>query len=425
MRLLLLACVLLFSQFIYAQNYTQTYSAGAIGGPNNYTTPTPTSCPGIMTFTNIPAGAVIDSVQVTYQMFTSLAGFGNASLQRSYLRCPTTQVHESQLTAPTGTGVGTTNTYIRTVSIANGILNGNLVLELHAGNADALSFSSCTGSANVVVNNSWTVTVYTSQGSCLQPTLPTITYDTGDTVRLGWTSPGLANRWQIEYGDTNAAANLTRTIVSQTQATISGLQQLSWYKARVRGICGAGDTSRWTPFLVFQTDTFSCAAPDSGWGGALAGGIFLGWRAQLHAQRYDISYGPPGFTLGSGINFANIINDTFVITPPPLGGALDFYVRQFCGLSYSPWSGPFRVSWSTTSVEEVGKGVLNLYPNPVRDELWIESAVAVQWEIFSIAGQLIQAGVASSGTSSVDVQKLPAGLYLLRTEKGYFRFVKN
>ncbi len=425
MRLLLLALALLLSQLVQAQSYSQTYTAGTIGGPSNYTTPTPTSCPGIMTFSNIPVGAVIDSVQVSYQMFTSLAGFGNASLQRSYLRCPTTQVDESQLTSPSGTGVGTTNTYTRTVTIANGILNGNLVLELHAGNADPLSFSSCTGSANVVVNNSWVVTVFTSQGSCLQPTLPSITYDTGDTVRLGWTSPGLANRWQLEYGDTNASAVLTRVLVPQTQATISGFQQLSWYKARVRGICGAGDTSRWTPFLVFQTDTFSCASPDSGWGGTLAGGVFLGWRGQLHAQRYDISYGPPGFTLGNGTNFANIINDTFVITPPPLGGALDFYVRQFCGLSYSPWAGPFRVSWSTTSVEEIGKSGLKIYPNPVQDELWLASSIAVQWEIFSITGQLIQAGTASSGLSRVDVQKLLAGLYVLRTENGHYRFVKH
>jgi len=146
------------------QFFTQTYSQGVIGGPANYTTATPTSCPGILTFNNIPLGMRVDSVQVSYDFFTSMVGFGNPSLQRSYLRCPTRGVDETQLTSPAGAAVGTTNSYARTVSIANGVVTGPLTLELHAGSADPLSFSSCASSTNSITNNTWTVRVYVSSG---------------------------------------------------------------------------------------------------------------------------------------------------------------------------------------------------------------------------------------------------------------------
>ena len=73
-----------FSKVSNAQQfYTLTYSQGDIGGPANYTTATPTTCPGILTFNNIPLGMRVDSVQVSYDFFTSMAGFGNPGMQRS------------------------------------------------------------------------------------------------------------------------------------------------------------------------------------------------------------------------------------------------------------------------------------------------------------------------------------------------------
>ncbi len=155
------------------QFYTLTYSQGDIGGPANYTTATPTTCPGILTFNNIPLGMRVDSVQVSYDFFTSMAGFGNPGMQRSYLRCPTRGVDETQLTSPAGSAVGTTNSYARTVSIANGVVTGPLTLELHGGSADPLSFSSCGSSTNSILNNTWTVRVYVSSG------IPTFVPTTG------------------------------------------------------------------------------------------------------------------------------------------------------------------------------------------------------------------------------------------------------
>jgi len=103
------------------QFYTQTYSQGDIGGPANYTTATPTTCPGILTFNNIPLGMRVDSVQVSYDFFTSMVGFGNPGMQRSYLRCTTSGVDETQLTSPAGSAVGTTNSYTRTVSFLSAL----------------------------------------------------------------------------------------------------------------------------------------------------------------------------------------------------------------------------------------------------------------------------------------------------------------
>lgn len=74
MLLLILVGFLGLSERVLAQtSYTLTYSQGDIGGPTDYTLATPTTCPGSMTFSNIPLGIRADSVQVVY---SSLANKG-------------------------------------------------------------------------------------------------------------------------------------------------------------------------------------------------------------------------------------------------------------------------------------------------------------------------------------------------------------
>ncbi|MEY3574501.1 MAG: hypothetical protein RLZZ617_1099, partial [Bacteroidota bacterium] len=64
--LLVLFGLMGLSEIALAQtSYTQTYNQGDIGGPADYTLATPTICPGSMTFSNIPLGMRVDSVQVS------------------------------------------------------------------------------------------------------------------------------------------------------------------------------------------------------------------------------------------------------------------------------------------------------------------------------------------------------------------------
>lgn len=423
-KALLFIGLLLFSHASVAQQYSLTYTP-TIGGPNNYTTATPTSCPGTLTFTNIPQGATVDSVRVSYDFFTSMAGFGNPSAQRSYLRCLTTQTDETTLTAPTSTGIGTTNSYTRVVSIANGVLNGSLVFELHAGSADPLSFSSCTGSSNVIVANSWTVTVYTSQGSCLQPQQLQLSQQGGDSVRFSWTQPGTAVAYQLNYSP--IAAPTQRTTLSSTlpQLGIGNLNQATSYRMAVRAICGAGDTSNWTPDFIFTTDTFTCVAPDSGRGISSAPGTaVLRWRARDHAQNFDVTYGLRNFTPGTGTLVNVVVPDSLVVTGLT-GVNYDFWVRQYCGLSYSNWAGPFPFNLSTVGVEELSRPQLRVYPQPATDFVRVSLDQAADYVLYNLQGQALLHGRLEAGEPILSLEGLATGLYLLQIEGRQVKIIKG
>ena len=76
--------------------------------------------------------------------------------------CPTTGQDEGQLFLCSGCS-STTGTYTRASSIANGISNGVVIIELHLGIA-ALNGTTC-GPTDFVPKNMWNVTVYTHSPS--------------------------------------------------------------------------------------------------------------------------------------------------------------------------------------------------------------------------------------------------------------------
>lgn len=70
-----------------------------------------------------------------------------------------------------------------------------------------------------------------------------------------------------------------------------------------------------------------------------------------------------------------------------------------------------------TSVENLNIGVINIYPNPTSDYLHIENAAQGETvKLFSANGSLAaQQKVASSGSVTIDMTKLPKGSYVLVT----------
>ncbi|MFN4298182.1 MAG: fibronectin type III domain-containing protein [Thermaurantimonas sp.] len=141
---------------------TFTYTAGDIQSDRNFTAlPGSSACPGVMTI-NLPLGVTVDSIRVEYN-FTAV-GSGWMSEQRSQLRCITTGQSEAQLFSGTGTTTGTM-TYVRSgLTIANGVVTGPLVFQLHAGRT--FGGSGCDASFNFIPNNTWKITVFYTGAPC-------------------------------------------------------------------------------------------------------------------------------------------------------------------------------------------------------------------------------------------------------------------
>ncbi|MCO6146813.1 fibronectin type III domain-containing protein [Flavobacterium sp. NRK1] len=90
------------------------------------------------------------------------------------------------------------------------------------------------------------------------------------------------------------------------------------------------------------------------------------------------------------------------------------YVRAQCGPSWSGWE---SVSFTTDAVAGLGnadlKG-LTVYPNPVKDVLNLDANVTIEKvEVYSITGQLVHSENVNSQNTTLNLQKLSAGAYLV------------
>jgi hypothetical protein len=75
---------------------------------------------------------------------------------------------------------------------------------------------------------------------------------------------------------------------------------------------------------------------------------------------------------------------------------------------------------------------LLIYPNPVRERLFIDQLQSVQKvnaQIISLDGKIIHRPMADSLAEGIDLRSLPAGIYILKLRIGeeifIRRFIKN
>lgn len=180
----------------FAQTFT--YTAGDIPSDFGFQSlPGSSSCPGVMTV-HLPIGVQIDSISVEYS-FTATGG-GWMIEQRSQLRCITTGLSESQLFSGVGQLGGTMN-YARTgLTIANGIVTGPIVFELHAGRT--WGGTGCGFTFNYIPNNTWKITVYYTSNPCSNVRTP---------VTVGIKPLPTAS---FTYSVTNYVVNFTSTVTN-------------------------------------------------------------------------------------------------------------------------------------------------------------------------------------------------------------------
>ena len=93
---------------------------------------------------------------------------------------------------------------------------------------------------------------------CMEPADLTVTATTSTTATLQWTANGTETAWQIQYKFENDEWPDTYQTVNQNPFTLEGLTQGRAYRARVKAVCSATETSDWTDYCPFIT---ACAVP--------------------------------------------------------------------------------------------------------------------------------------------------------------------
>jgi len=89
------------------------------------------------------------------------------------------------------------------------------------------------------------------------------------------------------------------------------------------------------------------------------------------------------------------------------------------------------VTISTIGLDEIGDVLfINVYPNPVSDELFVSSSIEnvdLKYQIIDAQGRLLMMGKIESG-NAIDVTSLTSGMYVIHFNEGYsgiLRFVKK
>ena len=97
--------------------------------------------------------------------------------------------------------------------------------------------------------------------TCFPPTALAASEVTWNSATLTW--EGEAEDYQVEWREENTTVSLGRLSVEGTKTgTVTGLEALTPYQARVRGICSAGDTSAWCDWVGFATTAVTeCPVP--------------------------------------------------------------------------------------------------------------------------------------------------------------------
>ena len=81
----------------------------------------------------------------------------------------------------------------------------------------------------------------------------------------------------------------------------------------------------------------------------------------------------------------------------------------------------FNTDQPSTGILDIPEDDIRIYPNPVQNILYIESATVPEYQIFDVDGRCLLKGE----NSSIDVSILKTGTYLLLINNQTFKFIKQ
>ena len=88
---------------------------------------------------------------------------------------------------------------------------------------------------------------------------------------------------------------------------------------------------------------------------------------------------------------------------------------------------PIIIGHGTVGINELKNenGVISIYPNPCTDKISISTSESnVKYQIFSMTGQIVKIGMVNGG-EEIDISNLPKNLYVLKSEFGNAKFIKQ
>lgn len=305
-------------------------------------------------------------------------------------------------TPPPYTATGSSTTGNTTLNLTG--LNSGTTYYIYVRNKCATNFSA------------WTALSFSTLG-CFNPNMLLIKYVSDTSASMLW-SPMTASDY-YQYALTFDKQFPPAGIVSTTNInqTFNGLIPNSKYYFFLRSRCFGTDSSGW------RVDSFvtliNCYPP-------VVKVNFLGTNEPYaywdpvptaFAYEYAVTTNPVPPAFGSPLY------TTFTgLTLPADGNDYYLHVRTQCNTmsTRSGWSST-TLREGITNVPQVAGMAVKVYPNPVKDRLFVEGVTGGQYKITDIAGREITGGNIEQQKAEISTGNLPAGVYLLQMELGGVR----
>lgn len=141
--------------------------------------------------------------------------------------------------------------------------------------------------------------------------------------------------------------------------------------------------------------------------------VYIDWTEMGEATEWEIMYGRRNFV--SQETYVDAYNDGETggeITDLTYGWYYDVYVRAICSEDHlSLWTGPFTTE-QVLSVKDEDLSQFSVYPNPVIDQVQIESKLPIRKiELYNAQGQKV---VEKSTTNNLSLSQMSKGIYMMR-----------
>ncbi len=230
--------------------------------------------------------------------------------------------------------------------------------------------------------------------SCPAPSLPTANAITTNTATIGWTENGNATQWEIQYGMAGFVVGSGTTVhTTNNPKTLIGLQSDTHYDYYIRAVCGANDSSRWSPVGSVVT-LISCPAPSLLSSNTTYNATaVLHWTENATATQWQIEYGLAGFAIGTG-TIINTTSNPDTIVGLQYSTNYDYYIRSICGPGdTSRWSptGTFYTPVSCNTPYTTSSASTTATTATIS---WAINSPATQWEVeYGLAGFAIGTGI--------------------------------
>ncbi|OFX67143.1 MAG: hypothetical protein A2X12_07855 [Bacteroidetes bacterium GWE2_29_8] len=282
----------------------------------------------------------------------------------------------------------------------------------------------CTAASNMLVNNRTTTSAKLNWDA-----------NTGATAYM--------LRWRVKKGPGQwSYANLTG---SETNYTMYGLTQETEYEYQMRTFCGSS-YSAFTDLATFWS-AYGCGTPTGLTSYAVdkTSGV-VKWNGVGGATEFLLRYKKQSdvnwsyiWKLGSedrqqlGCGSCNIADQ---LTP---NTTYEWQLRAFCAIDRSRFSTFTDIQTFTTLVaksnnelvfnKNVGEETMEIYPNPAQDIVVIKNyklQITNGVKVYDVTGRLQSVKMLTNGnTLRIDVKGLSQGVYFIRSNNGFGKFVKE